>query len=136
SLFGLVRARDSGFDMCHFNTHKAFSTPHGSNGPASGAVGVSSELSELLPVPVVTFDGSKYHLDYDRRQSIGKIRGFLGNIPLIVMAYGWVMALGAEGLREVSSAATINANYIIHQLASVPGLEMAYPKKKKRLDQA
>ncbi len=136
SLFGLVRARESGFDMCHFNTHKAFSTPHGSNGPAAGAVGVRSKLAEYLPVPVVTFDGQKYHLEYDRPKSIGKIRGFSGNVPLVLMAYAWVMNLGAEGLRQVSTAATVNANYIIHKLKSVKGLELAYPKKRWRLDQA
>ena len=38
ALFGIARARDAGFDMCHFNIHKAFSSPHGCMGPACVAV--------------------------------------------------------------------------------------------------
>jgi len=136
ALFGIARAREAGFDMCHFNIHKAFSSPHGCMGPACGAVGVRKALSEFLPVPVVTFDGTKYHLDYDRPHSIGKVRQFLGNIQAIVRAYAWVMGMGAEGLRKVSETSVINTNYLIKKMLTVPGVAMAYPKQGIRLDQA
>ncbi len=135
ALFGIARARDAGFDMCHFNIHKAFSSPHGCMGPACGAVGVKSELTELLPVPIVTFDGSKYHLDYNRPNSIGKVRGFFGNVETIVRAYAWIMGMGPEGLRNVSETSVINTNYLIKRMSIVRGVKMAYPKQKIRLDQ-
>jgi len=79
-ILGITRARDAGFDMCHFNLHKTFATPHGCGGPGGGAAGVSKELAKFLPVPVVGCDGSRYFLDYDRPDSIGKIRSFYGTL--------------------------------------------------------
>lgn len=135
ALFGIARAKEAGFDMCHFNIHKAFSSPHGCMGPACGAVGVAEPLSEFLPVPIVTYDGSQYHLDYNRPNSIGKVRAFLGNIETVVRAYAWIMSMGSEGLRQVSETAIINTNYLIRKISDVPGVSMAYPKQKIRLDQ-
>lgn len=135
ALFGIARAREAGFDMCHFNIHKAFSSPHGCMGPATGAVGVREGLTEYLPVPVVVSDGGRYRLDYDRRHSIGKVRQFQGNIETIVRAYAWIMSLGAEGLRRVSETSIINTNYLIKKMAGAPGVSMAYPKQEIRLDQ-
>src|SRR4030042_7212683 len=79
-LLGITRAGDMGFDIGHFNVHKTFASPHGSSGPGCGPVGVKEKLRPFLPVPVVEFDGSKYCLDYNRPHSIGKIRGFYGNV--------------------------------------------------------
>ena len=135
ALFGIARAKEAGFDMCHFNIHKAFSSPHGCMGPACGAVGVAEALSKYLPVPIVTYDGSRYHLDYNRPNSIGKVRAFLGNIETVVRAYAWIMSMGSEGLRQVSETAIINTNYLIRKISDVPGVSMAYPKQKIRLDQ-
>jgi glycine dehydrogenase subunit 2 len=136
TLFGVARAKEAGFDMCHFNLHKTFSSPHGCMGPACGAVGVKKNLGEFLPVPVVTFDGTKYHLDCDRPRSIGKVRQFAGNIETVVRAYAWVMNLGPEGLRQVSDTSIINTNYLIKRMSDIRGISMAYPEQKIRLDQA
>ena len=65
-LLGITRAREAGFDLCHFNLHKTFSTPHGCGGPGAGVCGVTRELAAFLPVPLVVFDGETYRLDYDR----------------------------------------------------------------------
>jgi len=135
ALFGIARAKEAGFDLCHFNIHKAFSSPHGCMGPACGAVGAAKKLQKFLPIPVVTFDGSKYHLDHDRPHSIGKVRGFLGNIETIVRAYAWVMSMGAEGLRKVSETSIINTNYLMKRMSTVQGVTTAYPKQRVRLDQ-
>lgn len=135
ALLGITRAKEAGFDMCHFNIHKTFSSPHGCMGPACGAVGVKKELAEFLPVPVVTFDGRKYHLDYDRPHSIGKVRQFLGNVETVIRAYAWVMSMGPEGLRKVSETSIINTNYLIKKMSTVPGVSMAFHKQKVRLDQ-
>jgi glycine dehydrogenase subunit 2 len=135
ALFGIARARDAGFDMCQFNIHKAFSSPHASIGPGCGAVGVTKDLEEYLPVPIVTFDRSTYHLDYDRPNSIGKVRQFLGNVENVLRAYAWLMTMGAEGLVQVSETSVMNTNYLIKKMSTVPGVTMAYPKQKVRLDQ-
>ncbi|NIN64440.1 MAG: aminotransferase class V-fold PLP-dependent enzyme, partial [Anaerolineae bacterium] len=101
-ILGITRASDAGFDLCHFNLHKTFSSPHGCGGPAIGAIGVTEELGRFLPVPVVEYDGSRYRLNYDLPDSIGKIGPFYGVAPVVLRAYAWAMSLGAEGLREVA----------------------------------
>jgi glycine dehydrogenase subunit 2 len=133
-LLGVSRAKESGFDMCFFNLHKTFSSPHGSYGPACGAAGVKQELAEFLPVPVVSFDGNMYHLDYDRPHSIGKVRDFYGNAQIVLRAYAWAMSMGADGLREVAEISMINNNYLEKKLLSIPGVTKPY-KTDKRLDQ-
>lgn len=51
---GKTRPGDMGFDVCHINLHKTFSTPHGGGGPGSGPIGTKKELSQFLPVPIVS----------------------------------------------------------------------------------
>ncbi|MBA7538385.1 putative glycine dehydrogenase (decarboxylating) subunit 2 [subsurface metagenome] len=134
-ILGISRARDAGFDACHFNLHKTFSTPHGSYGPASGAYGVVKELAEFLPTPIVTFDGKKYHLDYDRPSSFGRVREFFGNAEVVLKAYAWTMSMGAEGLLEAAHVSVINNNYLDKLLMAIPGISKPYAEGKIRLDQ-
>jgi len=132
SLLGRLRIGDVGADLCHFNLHKSFSTPHGSHGPGSAPVGVKEHLSKFLPVPVVKFDGNKYHLDYDRPHSIGKVAGFYGVIPAILKAYAWIMTMGAEGLEETSEVAVMNNNYLVERLLEVRGVTLPWVEKHPR----
>jgi glycine dehydrogenase subunit 2 len=134
-ILGITRAGDAGFDLCQFNLHKTFGTPHGCGGPGAGATGVTAELARFLPVPVVTFDGEKYGLDYDRPESIGKIRQFFGVAPVVVKAYAWVMSLGAEGLRQVAETAVLNNNYLMHKVLQIPGVDAPYAPGKRRVEQ-
>jgi glycine dehydrogenase subunit 2 len=134
-VLGITRARDAGFDMCHFNLHKTFSSPHGSEGPATGALAVTEEFARFLPVPVVTFDGERYGLDYDRPDSVGKIRSFLGSIQCVLRAYSWAMSLGGPGLREVAEVSVINNNYLQRKLLDIPGVSIPYGERPRRLDQ-
>jgi glycine dehydrogenase subunit 2 len=60
--------------------------------------------------------GKKYYFDYDVPESIGKIHGFYGNFGVLVKAYTYIRMLGPKGLREVSEAAIINANYLLRRL--------------------
>ena len=83
-LFGITRARDAGFDMCHYNLHKSFSSPHGCQGPAAGAQCVCEKLAKFVAAPTVEFDGEKYYLDYNRPDSIGKLRKFYG-VPAVLV---------------------------------------------------
>jgi len=134
-VLGITRARDAGFDMCHFNLHKTFATPHGCGGPGGGAAGVSEELAKFLPVPTVAKDENKYYLDYDRPESIGKIRSFYGVAPVILKAYAWVMSLGAEGLREVAEVSVLNNNYLLKKMLEIPGVSAPYAEGVPRKEQ-
>ena len=138
-LFGVVRARESGFDMCFFNLHKSFSTPHGCGGPGTGAVACTGEMAPFLPLPRVTLRGDgKYALSYedDGGASIGKVRMFHGVAPVAVKAYSWVMSLGAEGLREVAMIATLNNNYLFKRVLDIPGFSAPFPECEQRVEQA
>ncbi|MFC2029353.1 aminomethyl-transferring glycine dehydrogenase subunit GcvPB [Chloroflexota bacterium] len=134
-ILGITRARDAGFDLCHFNLHKTFSTPHGCGGPGGGVVGVTPELAPFLPVPLVSFDGERYSLDYDRPHSIGKIAPFYGNVPVVLKSYAWVMSLGAQGLREVAEIAVLNNNYLLKKMLEIPGVSAPYAQGKRRIEQ-
>jgi glycine dehydrogenase subunit 2 len=136
-ILGITRARDAGFDLCQFNLHKTFSSPHCSMGMPVGASGVTAELARFLPAPTVEQDGARYFLDHDRPDSIGKVRAFHGVPATVVRALAWVLALGAEGLREVAEVAVLNNNYLAARLADVPGLEVSYAEgnSARRLEQ-
>lgn len=118
AMLGIVRPGDMGFDVVHFNLHKTFSTPHGGGGPGSGPVGVKKDLVEFLPVPVIekSRDDEKYRLNYSLPHTIGKVHSFYGNFGVMVKAYAYIRHLGAEGLRKVSEAAILNANYVKESL--------------------
>jgi glycine dehydrogenase subunit 2 len=120
--------------MCFFNLHKTFSSPHGGEGPGCGAIGVKEELAKFLPIPVVTFDGTKYHLDYNRPSSVGKVREFYGNVPAVLRAYAWSMSMGADGLREVAEISAINNSYLDNKLLKIKGVTKPY-EVRRRLDQ-
>jgi glycine dehydrogenase subunit 2 len=134
-ILGIVRARDLGFDLCHFNLHKTFSSPHGSEGPGCGAVGVREPFAKFLPVPVVEFDGSKYTLNDDMPSSIGKVRAFLGNLQVVLRAYAWVMSLGPDGIRAAAETAVLNNNYLAKRLGRIRGVSIPYAEGKFRLQE-
>lgn len=116
AIMGIVRPGDMGFDVVHLNLHKTFSTPHGGGGPGSGPVGVKKELIPYLPVPVLRDVDGMITLDYDRPESIGKIKNYFGNFGVMVKAYAYIRSLGAQGLKEASENAVLNANYIMNAL--------------------
>ena len=116
AILGLTRPGDLGFDVCHFNLHKTFTTPHGGGGPGAGPVGVKVHLEPFLPVPVVARREQTYVLDWKRPQSIGKLQAFWGNFGMHVRAYTYIRTMGADGLRAVSENAVLNANYVMKRL--------------------
>jgi glycine dehydrogenase subunit 2 len=135
-ILGITRAREAGFDLCHFNLHKTFSTPHACGGPAAGACAVTEELAPFLPVPTVERDSDgTFRLDHDRPMSIGKIRPWYGVVPNIVRAYAWIMSLGAEGLREVAETAVLNNNYLMHKVLEIAGVSAPYAEGRRRIEQ-
>jgi glycine dehydrogenase subunit 2 len=126
-----LRAGDIGADMMHFNLHKTFSAPHGSAGPATGAIGVKKKLRKFLPVPIVESDGENYHLNYGYPDSIGKIGSFYGVVANVLKAYAWILSMGEQGLREAAEWAVINNNYLIKKLLEVQGVEVSWPNRGK-----
>jgi glycine dehydrogenase subunit 2 len=116
AILGITRPGDFGVDMQHYNVHKTFTGPHGGGGPGAGPITVRKHLAPFLPSPLVVKDGEDYRLDFDRPQSIGRVRSFFGTIGILLRGYCYIRTLGPNGLREVSEDAVINANYLRHRV--------------------
>ncbi len=119
AIMGITRPGDLGIDVLHFNLHKTFSTPHGGGGPGSGPVGVVAELAPFLPGPLVGTDVEGAFVWQWPEHSIGRVRSFHGNFGVIIRAYTYIRMHGAEGLRQISEDAVLNANYIQARLAEM-----------------
>jgi glycine dehydrogenase subunit 2 len=118
AMLGITRPGDMGFDACHINLHKTFSTPHGGGGPGSGPVAVKESLAPFLPSPSIVLKEGRYEWDWNRPDSIGHMHTFFGNFGVIVRALTYIYSMGADGLRDVSEAAVLNANYLRKKLES------------------
>lgn len=116
ALMGMCKVGNTGIDVLHFNLHKTFSTPHGGGGPGAGPVGVKDFLRPFLPVPHIEQADGKYICNYDKPESIGKVRTFYGNFGVLVRAYTYIRTLGPDGIREACESAVLNANYIKEKL--------------------
>ncbi|MGQ9729943.1 MAG: aminomethyl-transferring glycine dehydrogenase subunit GcvPB [Candidatus Zipacnadales bacterium] len=127
AIMGYARPGDMGFDAMHFNLHKTFSTPHGGGGPGSGPVAVKQHLAPFLPVPRVVKKEDGFDWDWDRPASIGRVHSYYGNFLVALRAYVYIRSLGAEGLRQVSETAVLNANYVAHALKDMLNLPYAAP---------
>jgi len=125
ALMGIVRPGAIGIDIMHLNLHKTFSTPHGGGGPGSGPVGVREHLAGLLPIPRVVEEGGRYSLSSDFEDTVGRVHSWNGNFNVLVKAWAYITRLGAEGLREVSENAIINANYLMKLVGE--DYEIRYP---------
>jgi glycine dehydrogenase subunit 2 len=113
ALVGKTRPGDFGVDVMHLNLHKTFSTPHGGGGPGSGPVACKKVLEPFLPTPVlVTKADGQLGLEFNRPQSVGRVRMFYGNFGMFVRALAYILANGPDGLRQTTEDAVLNANYI------------------------
>ncbi|KLV27200.1 glycine dehydrogenase (aminomethyl-transferring) [Niallia circulans] len=117
AVLSKARPGDMGFDVVHLNLHKTFTGPHGGGGPGSGPVGVKADLIPFLPKPVLTKVGEEFVLDYNRPQSIGRVKPFYGNFGINVRAYTYIRSMGPDGLKAVTENAVLNANYMMRRLA-------------------
>src|SRR5258706_4445565 len=120
ALVGQARPGDFGVDVMHLNLHKTFSTPHGGGGPGSGPVAIKKILEPFLPTPVVVTkaDGTMA-FEYNRPQSVGRVRAFYGNFGMFIRALAYILANGPDGLRQTTEDAVLNANYIRAKLEGV-----------------
>ena len=116
ALLGRAKLGELGFDVCHLNLHKTFSTPHGGGGPGAGPVCCGANLADFLAAPLVTQRAAGEYALSEPPQSIGKISGFHGNFGVLVRAYTYIRTLGAAGLLSISGNAVLNANYLMHAL--------------------
>ena len=123
AIVGRVRPGDLGVDCMHINLHKTFSTPHGGGGPGSGPVVLSAALAPFAPLPYVTMEGDSYRLvetkDGEAAQAFGRLKAFHGQMGMFVRALAYMMSHGADGLRQVSGDAVLNANYVLASLKDV-----------------
>jgi glycine dehydrogenase subunit 2 len=151
ALVGKVRPGDFGVDVMHLNLHKTFSTPHGGGGPGSGPVACKKFLEPFLPTPVlvrresVPFEvpksdgsgapthkkpgtnGGSLTWEYDRPQSVGRVRAFYGNTGMFIRALAYILANGPDGLRQTTEDAVLNANYIRKKLEDLYDLPYKTP---------
>jgi glycine dehydrogenase len=102
---GLTSPAAIGADVCHLNLHKTFAIPHGGGGPGMGPIGVARHLAPFLPGhPIVRVGGEK---------AIHAVSAApWGSASILLISYGYVRMLGADGLTDATRHAILNANYI------------------------
>jgi glycine dehydrogenase subunit 2 len=144
ALVGKVRPGDFGVDVMHLNLHKTFSTPHGGGGPGSGPVACKKFLEPFLPIPVLARregvlsqvsdarpgapkSEAPLAWDYERPQSVGRVRAFYGNTGMFIRALAYILANGPDGLRQTTEDAVLNANYIRKKLEDLYELPYKTP---------
>ncbi|HEX3622149.1 MAG TPA: aminomethyl-transferring glycine dehydrogenase subunit GcvPB [Acidimicrobiales bacterium] len=122
AILGVTRPGDMGFDIVHMNLHKTFAVPHGGGGPGAGPVAVTERLTPYLPGPrpvraktgADSGDGAYEWMEPER--SIGRVHSWHGNALALALAWSYILANGGDGLRRVSDAAVLNANWLRNRL--------------------
>ncbi len=121
AIVGRVKLSDLGIDTMHINLHKTFSTPHGGGGPGAGPTVLSEALAPYAPLPAIVHDAEGWHLVEHAagsgRKPLGRLKGYHGQFGVIVRALAYMMSMGADGLRQASSDAVLNANYLLARLS-------------------
>jgi glycine dehydrogenase subunit 2 len=129
AIVGRVRPADLGIDALHINLHKTFSTPHGGGGPGSGPVVLAAALAPHAPLPWIVHGDNGFalveHATGPAAQSIGRLKGFHGQMGMFVRALSYMMSHGADGLKQVAEDAVLNANYLRVRLSDA--LSQSFP---------
>lgn len=120
AIVGKVRPGDLGVDAMHINLHKTFSTPHGGGGPGAGPVVLSKRLAAFAPLPFITRDAAGTprlvetlsEAEALGADPFGRLTAFHGQMGMFVRALAYMMSHGADGMRQASEDAVLNANYV------------------------
>ena len=119
AVLGVVKPGAVGVDILHLNLHKTFSTPHGGGGPGAGPVAVRKDLARYLPVPRIVEKNGIYEFSEDFPESVGRVLAYHGHFGVLLRAYAYILSMGAEGLKQASRLAVLNANYVRERLKDV-----------------
>ena len=111
----LTRPADIGADVSHMNLHKTFCIPHGGGGPGMGPIGVKAHLAPFVANhPVVPLDGPN--------EENGAVSAApWGSASILPISWTYIALMGAQGLRQATEVAILNANYLAKRLGE------AYP---------
>jgi glycine dehydrogenase len=103
---GLTSPGRIGADVCHLNLHKTFCIPHGGGGPGVGPIGVAAQLVPFLPghSELPTAKGAVCSAPW-------------GSASINTISWMYIAMMGAEGLKEATEVAILNANYMARRLA-------------------
>jgi len=105
AMVGLSRPADLGADVCHMNLHKTFCIPHGGGGPGMGPIGVKSHLAPYLPG----------HVNENSKFAVSAAP--FGSASILPISWMYIRMMGADGLKQATENAIVNANYIAARLA-------------------
>jgi glycine dehydrogenase len=121
---GLTSPARIGADVCHLNLHKTFAIPHGGGGPGMGPIAVASHLADYLPGhPLVTIGGTK---------AIHAVSAApWGSASILLISYAYMRMLGADGMKDATACAILNANYLKARLE--PHYPILYTRATSRV---
>ena len=107
AMVGLCKPGEIGADVCHLNLHKTFCIPHGGGGPGMGPIGVAEHLIDFLPSNPICPEGS-----------VGPVSATnWGSASILPISWAYIAMMGADGLREATQVAILNANYVAKRLS-------------------
>src|SRR4051812_25838172 len=108
---GLTSPGMIGADVCHLNLHKTFAIPHGGGGPGVGPICVNNKLKPYLPghSSIVNRESSDLTTDNSRLTSAVSAAPF-GSASILLISYGYIRMLGADGVKQATEYAILNAN--------------------------
>ena len=110
---GFAQPGKFGGDVSHLNLHKTFSIPHGGGGPGVGPLAVREHLAKFLP-------GDAYHADAEGKlpndAALPISQAFFGSAGVLPISWMYIAMTGAQGLKDSSQYAVLNANYIAKKL--------------------
>ena len=122
---GLTSPGFIGADACHLNLHKTFAMPHGGGGPGVGPICVAKHLVDFLPSHAVVKTGGE--------QGIHAVSAApYGSVSMLPVTYGYLLMLGAEGLKHVTEMAILNANYLASSFEKL-GFKILFKGKQGRV---
>lgn len=122
---GLTSPGTIGADACHLNLHKTFAMPHGGGGPGVGPICVAKHLADFLPTHSVVKTGGAHGIH-------AVAAAPYGSVSMLPVTYGYLLMLGAAGLKRVTEMAIVNANYLASSFEKL-GFKILFKGKQGRV---